>query len=142
MNVFFDTSSLFKLYHQEQGTQEILDFFEINKINRIYVSEIAKIEFASVIWRKCKMGEVKEDDAKILLSKFEIDLQKFTVIPFNQQLSNNSIILIGKYWKSGLRTLDSIQLASVIEIKKEIEYFFTSDLILKEISILEGLKTV
>lgn len=134
MNVFFDTSSLFNLYHQEEGTLAILDFFEKNKIKRIYVSEIAKIEFASAIWRKCKMGEVTEDQAKILLSNFESDLQKFTVIPFNQDLSKIANILIGKYWKSGLRTLDSIQLASIIQIKNEIEYFFTSDLILKEIS--------
>lgn len=35
MKVFFDTSSLFKLYHKESGTQELMDFFNNNPIETI-----------------------------------------------------------------------------------------------------------
>ena len=28
MNVFFDTSSLFKLYHNEDGTDELMELFD------------------------------------------------------------------------------------------------------------------
>lgn len=71
MNVFFDTSSLFKLYHRESGTEE----------------------------------------------------------------------LNGKHWRMGLRTLDSIQLASALKVKNQIELLLTSDNLLPEISQIEGLTT-
>jgi len=28
MNIFIDTSSLFKLYHYEDGTDQLIEFFE------------------------------------------------------------------------------------------------------------------
>lgn len=40
MKVFFDTSSLFKLYHRESGTDELITFLQDNKIEAIYLSEI------------------------------------------------------------------------------------------------------
>ena len=48
--------------------------------------------------------------------------------------------MISKYWKIGLRTLDSIQLASVLMIRDKIDFFFTSDNLLAEIARLEKLK--
>jgi len=47
--------------------------------------------------------------------------------------------LIGKYWKNGLRTLDSIQLASALNIKEDIDIFLTSDKLLADIAIHEGM---
>jgi hypothetical protein len=40
MNIFFDTSTLFKLYHHEAETNEILDIFSKHKFSTIYLSEI------------------------------------------------------------------------------------------------------
>jgi len=71
MKIFLDTSSLFKLYHKESGTQELMDFFN---------------------------------------------------------------------WKEGLRTLDSIQLASVLMIRDKVDFFFTSDNLLAEIASHEKIK--
>ena len=39
MKIFLDTSSLFKLYHKESGTQEIMDFFNSNIIESIFIAE-------------------------------------------------------------------------------------------------------
>jgi uncharacterized protein len=50
MKLFLDTSSLFKLYHQEDGTDELESMFTQQKITHIYLSEIAKVEFTSTIW--------------------------------------------------------------------------------------------
>jgi PIN domain nuclease of toxin-antitoxin system len=49
MNLFFDTSSLFKLYHLEEGSKEIINFFNSNKIDSIYLSEITSVEFCSAV---------------------------------------------------------------------------------------------
>jgi predicted nucleic acid-binding protein len=54
MKIFLDTSSLFKLYHKESGTQEIMDFFNENIIEGIFLADLTEIEFSSVIWKKCR----------------------------------------------------------------------------------------
>jgi len=43
MNVFFDTSSLFKLYHRESGTEELMSLFNDVGIEVIFLAEITKI---------------------------------------------------------------------------------------------------
>ncbi len=53
MNVFFDTSSLFKLYHKESGTEKLMDFFNNNQIDSLYLAEITQIEFSSAVWKIC-----------------------------------------------------------------------------------------
>lgn len=142
MNVFFDTSSLFKLYQKEDGTDFILKLFETNNIRTIYLAEIALIEFNSVVWRKCKMSEISQEQAEILISKFEMDTANYTIISFNEVIRSRARNLISKHWKSGLRTLDSIQLSSVLDVKGNLDYFVCSDKILNQISILEGIDVV
>ena len=139
MNIFFDTSSLFKLYHKETGTEELMDFFTNNTIDSVFLAEITKIEFSSVVWKKCRKKEIDESIANILIEKFEKDSQTFSFVPENVDLRLYSKELIRKRWKKGLRTLYSIQLASVLTIKPRIEVFFTSDVLLSEIAVLEGL---
>lgn len=56
-------------------------------------------------------------------------------------MRQNAKALIGKHWREGLRTLDSIQLASALKVKNQIELFLTSDNLLSIISQIEGLKT-
>lgn len=140
MNIFFDTSSLFKLYHKEDGTQELMDLFIYNSIDSIFLAEITRIEFSSVVWKKCRKREIDEKIANILIGKFEKDSRNFSFVTESDDLRKYAKELIGKYWKKGLRTLDSIQLASALTIKSRIEVFFTSDIILSEIAVLEGLK--
>lgn len=140
MRVFLDTSSLFKLYHVENGTQELMDFFKSNVVDRIYLAEITRIEFSSVVWKKCRKREIDKNIAQILIDRFDTDSRKFHFVDDNIELKDIAKNLIGKYWEKGLRTLDSIQLASVLSIKSEIQYMFTSDIVLSEISKLENIK--
>ena len=39
MKIFLDTSSLFKLYHQEAGTAELEQVFAQGKISHVYLSD-------------------------------------------------------------------------------------------------------
>ena len=138
MRIFFDTSSLFKLYHHEQGTDELMKMFNDVGVEAIYLAEITKIEFSSVVWKKCRKSEIDENLAKQLIGKFYIDSVKFSFVPEGNILRNKAKELIGKHWKDGLRTLDSIQLASALKVKNNIDLFLTSDKVLSEISHLEG----
>ena len=79
--------------------------------------------------------------ANQLIEKFDKDSVRFNYVPESQILRQNAKELIGKHWIKGLRTLDSIQLASALKVKNQIELFLTSDDLLSEISNIEGLKT-
>lgn len=140
MKIFLDTSSLFKLYHKESGTQELMDFFNKNTIEGIFLAELTEIEFSSVIWKKCRKKEINEKVALMLIEAFEKDTKNFNIVSESNEIRQLAKNMIRKYWKEGLRTLDSIQLASVLVIRDKVDYFFTSDHLLAEIASLEKLK--
>jgi hypothetical protein len=62
-------------------------------------------------------------------------------VPEGKLLRQKANGLIGKHWRKGLRTLDSIQLASALKVKHHINFFLTSDKLLLEISQIEGLES-
>jgi len=140
MKIFLDTSSLFKLYHKESGTQELMDFFNKNTIEGIFLAELTEIEFSSVIWKKCRKKEIDEKVALTLIEAFEKDSENFNIVSETNEIRKLAKKLIRKYWKEGLRTLDSIQLASVLIIRDKVDFFFTSDNLLAEIASLEKIK--
>jgi predicted nucleic acid-binding protein len=140
MKIFLDTSSLFKLYHIETGTKELIEFFKTHTIEAILLAEITKIEFCSVVWKKCRKNEINESLAQTLIDKFESDSIKFTFIDDNVELKESAKHLLEKHWKKGLRTLDSIQLASALSVNSTIDFMFTSDIILSEIAISENIQ--
>ena len=142
MNVFFDTSSLFKLYHKEAGTEELMTFIINQKVKDIFLAEITKIEFYSVVWKKCRNKEISEDLAIILISKFEKDCQKYKFVNNSKKLTSSASNLLKTHWKKGLRTLDSVQLASALKVKKEVLTISTSDKLLAEICKIEGMKVI
>jgi uncharacterized protein len=140
MKVFLDTSSLFKLYHRENGTEELMKLFNESGITAIYLALITKVEFNSVVWKKCRKNEINESLAFLMIEKFDKDSVKFNYVSEGNKLRQNARHLIGKHWEKGLRTLDSIQLASALKMKNKIDLFLTSDNLLAEISQIEGLK--
>ncbi|MCL4483816.1 MAG: type II toxin-antitoxin system VapC family toxin [Bacteroidetes bacterium] len=141
MNIFFDTSSLFKLYHREEGTDALIELFNKVGIEILYLAEITRIEFSSVVWKKCRKNEIDEGQAQLLIQKFEKDSVKFTFVPEGISLRRTAQELIGTHWKIGLRTLDAIQLASALSVKNKINLFSTADKLLSHISEIEGLST-
>jgi len=40
MKIFMDTSSLFKLYHKEKGTEELINLFKNNLIASVYLADL------------------------------------------------------------------------------------------------------
>ncbi len=141
MNVFFDTSSLFKLYHREEGTDALMELFDSAGIEILYLAEITRVEFSSVVWKKCRKNEIDENLAKLLFVKFEKDAEKFTFIKEDSSLKISAQELIGKHWRMGLRTLDALQLTSALRVKHKINLFLTADNVLSQIAKIEGFVT-
>jgi uncharacterized protein len=139
MNLYFDTSALFKLYHKEEGTDELMELLKENSIYAFYISEITGIEFSSAVWKKCRKREINENIALTLIEKFDKDSAKFRFVPQNFKLRKSAKDLIAKYWSDGLRTLDSIQLASALSIKEDIDIFLTFDKLLADVAVQEGM---
>jgi len=141
MKIFLDTSSLFKLYHQETGTEELEKIFEQEQITYIFLSEVTKLEFSSTVWKKVRTKEILESEALETIKLFESDFDKFTFITTDSLIIEQARNLITKYGKDGLRTLDSMQLSSCVALGGDCDVFFTADQLLKDLLKMEGLKT-
>ena len=141
MKIFLDTSSIFKLYHKETGTTELEELFSTVKITTIYLSEIAKIEFTSTVWKKVRIKDISELAAHTTLELFETDFAKYTFIATDSIIIEQARMLTTKYGTQGLRTLDSIQLSTAISLSQQAGVFFTADNLLKSLFNAEGLLT-
>lgn len=133
MKIFLDTSSLFKLYHEEDGTEELEKIFSQVKITEIFLSEITKIEFTSTIWKKVRTKEITTKQANLTLELFENDFGKYNFVATNSLLLEQARNLTTKYGKDGLRTLDSIQLSTCKTLKNEVDIFYTNDNLLMKL---------
>jgi len=51
VNLFFDTSVLVKYFHPETGTAHVIELMD-NASNTLWVSDLARIEFISALYRK------------------------------------------------------------------------------------------
>lgn len=141
MKIFLDTSSLFKLYHQEEGTEELEKVFSQATITEIFLSEIAKVEFTSTIWKKVRTKEITVEQAETTLELFENDLAKYIFVSTDSLVLERARNLTTKYGVEGLRTLDSIQLSTCIELAKQADVFYTADKLLKILIEMVGLPT-
>ena len=141
MKIFLDTSSLIKLYHNEIGTDMLDKIFEDNEVGEIFLSDIAKVEFTSAIWKKVRTKDLTSDEATDIINSFCDDYDKYTFIDVNSELLSIARDLVIKYGLKGLRTLDSIQLASIIEVKTGLSFAVTADDLLKSFIKLEEINT-
>ncbi|MBS1642707.1 MAG: type II toxin-antitoxin system VapC family toxin [Bacteroidetes bacterium] len=139
MKIFLDTSSLSKLYHHEKGTNELEELFTTFSIDAIFLAEITKIEFASAIWKKVRTKEISQQQAKTTVALFESDCLKFSFIATDSLIIEKAQLLITKYGTKGLRTLDSLQLATAISLKQKAEVFITADKLLQDLFKIENL---
>ena len=120
MRIYIDTSSLFKLYHKETDSTTIENLFSTNNITSVFLSEITKIEFASTIWKKVRKEEITANEAIITLALFEADFEKYSFVAVDSFLVEQARKLVSKYGTNGLRTLDSIQLATAISLIQQV----------------------
>ena len=139
MKAFLDTSSVLKLYHQEDGTEALVTSLSTG-IRPLYLSELAVLEFRSAVWKKTRTREIDTLIAKQVIAGFQRDFVKFQWIRLDSHLLWQASDLLMKYAPEGLRTLDAIQLASALSLKGQPQvYFFTADQLLKSFFEKEGL---
>jgi predicted nucleic acid-binding protein len=141
MKLFIDTSSLVKLYHEEAGTDLLIG--ELGRgYDELCLSELTRLEFRSALWKKVRIGELSQDLAKKAISCFEEDANKFRWVTLDSMRIEKAQDLIMLHGSAGLRTLDSIQLASALALKSDDVFCVTADDLLRIIMQKEGLNIV
>jgi predicted nucleic acid-binding protein len=130
MKVFFDTSSLFKLYHREADSSVIENIFTANTLTEVFLSELTKIEFTSAVWKKFRVGDITNQQAAILVESFENDFSKYTFIQVDNVVVQQARNLLVKHGSHGLRTLDSVQLSTAVLLRSKADLFVSTDKLL------------
>ncbi len=141
MKAFIDTSSLVKLYHSEAGSGHLHEILSTD-IETIYLSEIAKIEFLSAIWKKIRQRDLTGEVGNAVICCFEADFNKFQWIKLSSDVIKGAVEFLKKYGDDGLRTLDSLQLACAVQLKEDNCSFFTSDKLLQRLFKKENLNII
>ena len=141
MNLFLDTSAIIKLYHNEEGTVNLVKFLkQSNSQNLILtISELAEIEFRSAFLKRVRTKEIKINIVKEVFSDFDKDLNFINVVEIDRTIKEKAIELLNEHAiVNSLKTLDSLQLASAIIFNQNLsfDYFIASDQKLLEIARL------
>ena len=130
MNSYFlDTSALVKIYHQEEGTDEVLRFYK-DTSSCLYLSELSLIELRSSVYRKLREKELSQEALNAVIDLFVYDCQsKFKVLPVRSIVYEKACELFEHYGdKLGLRSLDSIQHATFLTYcNPDTDFFVSAD---------------
>ena len=120
MRLFVDTSSLFKKYIDEPGSE---DFAQLTlKASEIAVSPVTWIEVNNIVERRFRVGDLTLERAELLRTELKKDFAYFFVLTWNENLENKAVKLVRQH---ALKTMDAIQLASGLLSDSDI--FVTSD---------------
>jgi predicted nucleic acid-binding protein len=140
--VFIDTSFLVKLFMTEEDSAGArATVAEFGGRGQIIVSSVTSLEFQSAVGRKVRSGKIFEDAGQQILATFKANKSLFEVVPF-VSVTLLASTLMDMYWKQGLRTLDSIQLASMVAMRTQTVGVACSDLLLRKLIQAQGLKLI
>jgi uncharacterized protein len=105
-----------KLYANEAG------YRQIRALEGLVVSALVRVEVPSALWRKVRMGELEEADARVLLSAFELDFHgegrsgsRFAIVALKESVL---VAAAGEAAAHGLRAYDAVQLASAMAVRE------------------------
>lgn len=138
MRFFLDTSALVKFFHVECGTELVTQIVE-NSASEIWISELARLEFTSALYRRYRNKTLDEIRLHTAITFFDQQLTNFNIEPLNQLVLDEASLLLKRYGKEyGLRTLDALQLATYSLISEQGWCFVTSDTVLAGVAQSAG----
>ena len=142
MKLFFDTSALVKFFHEEEGTPEVTSLI-IAENNEIWISELARLEFISAIFRRARSGEITDDQLAKAFAAFDEQTETFHCDSFGHATIQEAENLLKQFGKSpGLRTLDALQFGAFSLIAENDWIFVSADYNLCHVAEIQGYKTI
>jgi len=143
MNKFFiDTSALFKRYIPEKGTEQLDDIFKQG--GYFYISSVTIVELVSNLKRKNEItGELNNSVYKKIKSEFFNDIAQGN-LKTSDVLSDTIIEAVGMIDKKYLTPIDSLQLATAVQLNMENQdvVFICSDKKLGKLAQKFGIKSL
>lgn len=138
MNLYFDTSALVKYFHDEDGSDIIINLIDSGE-NDIWVLDLSRVEFYSAILRKYRLKEIDIHQFNESRNSFDEKYTLFNIIYISQPIFDEAENLLIKYgFENGLRALDSLHLSAFNLIANEDWKLVTSDdLMCKIVNVLE-----
>lgn len=116
MTVFADSSAVVKRYVDEEHSETI------ERLPMNVISAVCRVEVVAALGRKTRIGEITETEAAVLIREFEFDLAgntegeiRFVSVAVSGKLLGEAARLSIVH---GLRSLDSIQLASALTARE------------------------
>ncbi len=146
MGSFLDTSALAKYYHQELGSEAVERVIR-EAAGACFISRLGALEMHSVIAMKFRTGEISMGTVDAVRLKFRADIRRKRIrsVPVWNRHYEAAQALLNVYGGThGLRTLDSLHLASALELFRNgtIDSFVTADRVLCRVAPLEGLNVL
>jgi predicted nucleic acid-binding protein len=140
---FLDTSALVKHYHPELGSAE-LDQLWNDPRNVLVASRLSGVEIISAFAGKGRTGTITASDFDTLTRRFAADIvsKRLTTVRLLVLHLKEADRLLRQYALSlQLRTLDALQLAVALDLKKRgiVNEFVCSDKNLLGVAASEGL---
>ncbi len=119
MRLFLDTSALAKLFVEELGTPEITARVAASG-GDVWVSELAPVEFHSVLWRRHREGIAAADAVSEMIDLFDEQALRWHVVPLgNAQVVTARRLLAEHARTHGLRALDALQLGAFVLLRED-----------------------
>ena len=140
---FLDTSALVKIYHREDGSDYCLELYA-NRSD-IIISELARVELHSAVYRKQREKQLNIKALNAVVKMFRQDCdEKYEVLQIASLVYDEACSLLSRYSNLyGLRTLDSLQLATFLNYcEKDRDCFVCADKKLTAVVECEGIQTI
>ncbi|MFH0724750.1 MAG: type II toxin-antitoxin system VapC family toxin [Pseudomonadota bacterium] len=140
---FLDTSALVKIYHREDGSDYCMGLYADQ--STLIISEFARVELHSAIFRKQRQKELNVKASKAVLQRFDCDCEdRYEVFHVASLVYDEACRLLFRYaGVYGLRTLDSLQLATFLTYcEKNEDCFVCADKGLAAVVEKEGVQGV
>jgi len=112
MTIYYDSSTLLKIYINEEHSEFIRTSISSHQLN--YISTLSYAEVHSVFSRLFNNDYISEDELKFIKVSFNNDFSIFQRIPIQNEILIRAAELS---YITNLRALDSIHLASIEYLK-------------------------
>ena len=142
MNLFFDTSAFVKFFHEEEGT-DIVTKLILDPNNRVWISELGRLEFISVVFRRFRNKELDKERLNTAVNSFEDQIAEFNIEPLGHSVLEKAELFIKNHGRTyGLKSLDALHLGSFSLISEKDWSFVVADDNLCRVAEAAGFNTI
>lgn len=134
MKLYLDTSALAKRYIREPGSEAVQA--RCAQASEILLSPLCILEMISILGRLKEERKLSEEIYQAIKKDFFEDIKEAVFLELDQDIVREAINCIER---TGLRTLDSIHVATAHQMKSDL--FLTGDRAQKKAAKVMGLKT-